>query len=190
MAIPKGMRDTYWVGGARYDQNALNKDWQDFGYEAVPAGGARGAGRALRPHHSHTALKWDRMSVPEWIEKYVPGGLTSPFGKLCYCDVISEYGGPPENQSALNLIYILGYNDSTDDGYQSPVASDARGLGRELAYARRQRSAHRRACARCRMARSLSAISSWRWRRTATAASPAPSTIAARRSRSWPIMSC
>ena len=60
------------------------------------------------------------MSVPESIEKHVPGGLNGDFGKLCYMDVISEYGGPPENQSALNLIYMLGYNDSTEDGYQSP----------------------------------------------------------------------
>jgi monoamine oxidase len=60
------------------------------------------------------------MSVPEWIDAYVPGGLASPFGKLCYADAISEYGGPPENQSALNLIYVLGYNDSRKGGYQSP----------------------------------------------------------------------
>jgi monoamine oxidase len=47
--------------------------------------------------------------------------MTSPFGRLCYEDVISEYGGPPEQQSALNLIYILGYDDSLGGrGLQSP----------------------------------------------------------------------
>jgi monoamine oxidase len=116
---PKGARDTYWLDGARYDQAALNQDWQDFGYKLFRQAVHEAPG-ANYHHHSHTALKWDHMSVPEWIEKYVPGGLGSPFGKLCYSDVISEYGGPPENQSALNLIYILGYNDSTNDGYQSP----------------------------------------------------------------------
>jgi monoamine oxidase len=50
----------------------------------------------------------------------VPGGLGGDFGKLCYADAISEYGGPPESQSALNLIYLLGYDDSAPDGYQSP----------------------------------------------------------------------
>jgi monoamine oxidase len=61
------------------------------------------------------------MSVVEWIERYVPGGMGGRFGKLCYSDVISEYGGPPENQSALNLVYLLGYDDSTKDGYQPPT---------------------------------------------------------------------
>ncbi|MEI9930066.1 MAG: FAD-dependent oxidoreductase [Rhizomicrobium sp.] len=117
---PKGVKDTYWFGGVRYDQQALNKDWQDFGYKLFRQA-VREAPGANYLRHSHTALTWDRMSVPEWIDKYVPGGLNSPFGRLCYSDVISEYGGPPENQSALNLIYILGYNDSTKDGYQSPL---------------------------------------------------------------------
>lgn len=116
---PKGAQDTYWVGGSRYDQAALNKDWQEFGYRLFRHA-VREAPTASYLRHSHTAKKWDRMSVPEWIEKYVPGGLSSPFGKLCYADVVSEYGGPPENQSALNLVYILGYNDSRKNFYQSP----------------------------------------------------------------------
>jgi monoamine oxidase len=34
--------------------------------------------------------------------------------------VVSEYGGPPELQSALNLVYILGYDDSRNgQGFQS-----------------------------------------------------------------------
>jgi monoamine oxidase len=116
---PKGAKDTYWLGGTRYDQAALNADWQDFGYKLFRQA-VRQAPGANYHHHSHMAKKWDHMSVPEWIEKYVPGGLSSPFGKLCYSDVISEYGGPPENQSALNLVFLLGYNDSREGGYQSP----------------------------------------------------------------------
>ena len=42
--------------------------------------------------------------------------MSTPFGKLCYQDVISEYGGPPETQSALNLLYVLGYFDSASSG--------------------------------------------------------------------------
>ncbi len=117
---PKGAKDTYWFGGTRYDQKALNNDWQDFGYKLF-RDAVRAAPGANYHRSSADARKWDRMPVPEWIDKYVPGGSASPFGKLCYSDVISEYGGPPESQSALNLIYILGYNDSTRDGYQSPT---------------------------------------------------------------------
>ena len=52
----------------------------------------------------------------------IPGGLGSQLGKLCYYVTISEYGGPPEQQSALNLVYILGYDDSRNgQGFQSKV---------------------------------------------------------------------
>jgi monoamine oxidase len=118
-ADPSGVRDTYWFAGRRYDQHALDKDWRDFGWKLFNDA-ALAAPRANYLHSSRIARRWDQMSVVEWIERYVPDGMNGRFGKLCYSDVISEYGGPPENQSALNLIYILGYNDSNKGGFQSP----------------------------------------------------------------------
>jgi monoamine oxidase len=118
-ADPRGARDTYWFSGARYDQHALDKDWRDFGWKLFNDA-ALAAPRANYLHSSRTARHWDNMSVVEWIERNVPDGMNGRFGKLCYSDVISEYGGPPESQSALNLIYILGFNDSNKGGYQSP----------------------------------------------------------------------
>jgi len=116
-AFPQDLNDTCWFSGARYTQKALNEDWQGFGYnlfrEAV-----RRAPNANYRHYSPDAHAWDHMSVAEWIDRHVPGGLSEPFGKMCYADVISEYGGPPENQSALNLLYILGYDASALSGYQ------------------------------------------------------------------------
>ena len=75
---------------------------------------------------TQTGFDWDHLSVVDWIEQYVPGGLDSTFGKLCYYVVISEYGGPPEQQSALNLVYILA----------TTTAATARGSSRR----RRRRS--------------------------------------------------
>jgi monoamine oxidase len=119
-ADPTGVKDTYWFSGQRYTQKDLNRDWQDFGWKLF-RDAVRKAPHANYQHSSRTAHAWDHMSVSEWIETYVPGGLTGAFGRLCLSDVIDEYGGPPENQSALNLLYILGYNASAPDGYQSPT---------------------------------------------------------------------
>ena len=116
-ADPHGTRDTQWFSGARYDQHALDKDWQDFGWKLFHDAVLE-APSATYLRASRKARAWDNMSAAEWIERYVPGGAGGRFGKLCYADVISEYGGPPENQSALNLVYLLGYDDSADDGYQ------------------------------------------------------------------------
>jgi monoamine oxidase len=116
-AYPPHEQDTYRFEGERYTQADLNADWQSFGWKLF-----RHA-VTLAPHanyqsYSQKAYEWDHMSVPEWIERYVPGGTGSRFGRLCLSDVISEYGGPPDAQSALNLIYILGYDTSRYNGYQ------------------------------------------------------------------------
>ncbi|MGA2760109.1 MAG: NAD(P)/FAD-dependent oxidoreductase [Candidatus Cybelea sp.] len=56
------------------------------------------AGRAL-----------DRTSVADWIETNVPDGRRSKIGALLANACVGEYGGDPEVQSALNLIYLLGF---------------------------------------------------------------------------------
>jgi monoamine oxidase len=57
--------------------------------------------------------------VPEWIDRFQPGGTASDFGAVCLQNVIDEYGGDPADQSALNHTMILGYDDSANGrGYQ------------------------------------------------------------------------
>jgi monoamine oxidase len=52
----------------------------------------------------------DHMSIVDWINETVPGGINSKFGQLL--DVASniEYGAESNEQSALNLIYLLGFS--------------------------------------------------------------------------------
>jgi monoamine oxidase len=53
----------------------------------------------------------DRMSIADWIEAYVPGGLESKLGQLLDVAYNIEYGAESKEQSSLNLIYLLGYSD-------------------------------------------------------------------------------
>jgi monoamine oxidase len=60
----------------------------------------------------------DEISVPEWFDPGHPlsnpilagFGPDSRFAKLMKTNVISEYGGNPEDQPALNLLYLLAWN--------------------------------------------------------------------------------
>ena len=52
----------------------------------------------------------DNMSIYEWIESRVPGGHSSPFGQLLDVAYNIEYGAETTDQSALNLVYLLGYS--------------------------------------------------------------------------------
>jgi monoamine oxidase len=52
----------------------------------------------------------DNMSIAQWIETYVPGGLASQLGQLLDIAYNIEYGAETSDQSALNLLYLLGYS--------------------------------------------------------------------------------
>ncbi|TVY09199.1 flavin monoamine oxidase family protein [Paenibacillus cremeus] len=75
----------------------LHKDFSDAGYPTL--------------YNSYTArgLELDQMSVLEWINRNVPGGSSSKLGKLLDIAYNIEYGGESSEQSALNLLYLLGY---------------------------------------------------------------------------------
>ncbi len=106
---PVGSTDTNWFNGGYYTKAqadadfaalypALKADLQAAGYPTT-YNSSTAAGRAL-----------DAMSISAWIQSRVPGGLTSPMGKLIDAAYAIEYGADCTDQSALNMLYLLGYN--------------------------------------------------------------------------------
>ena len=79
------------------------------------------------------------MSIYEWIESRVPGGHSSPFGQLLDVAYNIEYGAETTDQSALNLVYLLGYSGAG--------ALALRRVRRAIPHRRRQH-----ACSRSRSA--------------------------------------
>ncbi len=61
---------------------------------------------------SYTQRGWelDHMSIVDWIEESIPGGMASKLGQLLDVAYTIEYGGDSSEQSALNLLYLLGYS--------------------------------------------------------------------------------
>jgi monoamine oxidase len=51
----------------------------------------------------------DQMTLYQWIENYVPGKHGSPLGQLLDVAYNIEYGAETKVQSALNMLYLLGY---------------------------------------------------------------------------------
>jgi monoamine oxidase len=52
----------------------------------------------------------DRMSILDWINESVPGGAGSKLGQLLEVAYTIEYGADASQQSALNLLYLLGFS--------------------------------------------------------------------------------
>ena len=101
--------DTYWIDGARYPYDQANADWGTV-YSAMTA--ALRAAPFCQTWDSQipSGVALDNMTVNQWLDANVPGGLSSRFAKLMQSNAVVEYGLDPDQQSALNLIYLLGWN--------------------------------------------------------------------------------
>jgi monoamine oxidase len=51
----------------------------------------------------------DQMTLYQWIESFVPGGHGSPLGRMLDVAYNIEYGAETTVQSALNMLYLLGF---------------------------------------------------------------------------------
>ena len=59
--------------------------------------------------YTQRGLELDRLSIVDWIEESVPGGMGSRLGRLLDIAYTIEYGADSAEQSSLNLLYLLGY---------------------------------------------------------------------------------
>jgi monoamine oxidase len=99
--LPRG-EEVFLIGGARYTAAEAQADWEAFGYDAF-----KSAARELRKPARGARL--DAMSVPEWLDS-TQIGAHSRFGKLMQANTVTENGGDPGDQSALDLIELLSGN--------------------------------------------------------------------------------
>jgi monoamine oxidase len=105
--------------GHFFPQATLNHEWQDWAYRLFrEAANKKAPWPTLYNRHTSWGWRWDHTPATEWIEQNIRGGLKSDFGRLCRAVLLDEYGGPPEEQSSLNLIYLLGLYASSSSGLQ------------------------------------------------------------------------
>lgn len=110
-AEPAGSTETYYFLGRRYSAAQADADFEPVRKAAksdLTAAGYPTLWNSYKP----AGLALDRMSVYEWIETRVPGGHSSPFGRLLDVAYNEEYGAETTDQSSLNLLYLLAYQPS------------------------------------------------------------------------------
>jgi monoamine oxidase len=115
---PAGVSDEFRFGGRDWPQAEVDEAWQSWGWALFRDAVRKAPWPTQHDRHTPSGLRWDRMSVLEWIDTYVPGGTDSTFGRFCVSAVLADFGGPPAQQSALNLVYLLGLDSSTANGFQ------------------------------------------------------------------------
>jgi monoamine oxidase len=81
--------------------------------------------RTTYDRHTAAGVYFDRMTIYDWIARFVPGGHGSPLGQFIDVAYLDEYGRDTRAQSALNLIYWLGVQPDPSD-FSSVGPSDNR----------------------------------------------------------------
>ncbi len=108
-AQANGAEPFYYFNGAPYSHAAATRDikaiWQPLHRDLSQAG-------YPTLYNSFTARgqQLDQMSIASWIDQTVPGGRNSPLGQLLDIAYTIEFGEETTGQSALNLIYLLGFS--------------------------------------------------------------------------------
>ncbi|MFE1882765.1 flavin monoamine oxidase family protein [Streptomyces diastatochromogenes] len=83
----------------------LRRVWRKLHSDVVAAGYP-----TLYTSSTPRGRQLDQMSIVDWINESVPGGIGSKLGQLLDVAYTIEYGGDSTRQSALNLLYLLGYH--------------------------------------------------------------------------------
>jgi monoamine oxidase len=108
-AEPNGSTIFLYFDGAAYSYRDAVRDlkqiWQPLHRDLIEA-----SYPTLYNNYTARGAELDQMSITDWIDQTVPGGLGSPLGQLLVVAYTIEYGAECDIQSALNLIYLLGYN--------------------------------------------------------------------------------
>jgi len=123
-AQPKGTEDTYYFLGRRYPVSQADADFAEIRprlKQQVKEAGYPTTFDSSTP----TGRMLDAMSIYDWIESYVPGGHSSPMGRLLDAAYNIEYGAETKDQASLNLVYLLGFQPNAS-GFAIYGESDER----------------------------------------------------------------
>jgi monoamine oxidase len=109
-AQPNGTEDTNWFLGRYYSPNEADKDFQPI-HNTLQGQVQSTSYPTTYLIHTDAGVSFDQMSVYDWITQF-GGGHDSRMGRLLDVAYNEEYGAETKDQSALNLMYLLGFQAS------------------------------------------------------------------------------
>ena len=103
-----GTEPTYYFDGSRYSYAEAIDDIKAI-WQKLHADLSAASYPTLHDSFTPRGYELDHMSIVDWIEESVPGGIDSNLGQLLNVAYTIEYGADSAEQSSLNLVYLLGY---------------------------------------------------------------------------------
>ena len=107
-AQPNGSRDIYRFDGSYYPATRADADFLAMS-DAVAADLEAAGYPTAWNEFTAQGQSLDQMTVRQWIATRVPGGTQSKLGQLLTQAYEIEFGANAQDQSALNLLYLLAF---------------------------------------------------------------------------------
>jgi monoamine oxidase len=123
-AQPPHSTETAYFFGQYYTRHQANRDFEAV-YRAVQQDLLAAGFPTLYNSFTFAGFALDHVTVFDWIESRVPGGHASIMGQLLDVAYNVEFGAETTDQSALNLVYLLGSQPSPHS-FQVFGSSDVR----------------------------------------------------------------
>jgi monoamine oxidase len=108
-AEANGSEPLYYFDGQPYTYGQATQDLNAV-YQKLHSDVSAASYPTLYNSFTLRGQQLDRMSIVDWINESVPGGVGSKLGQLLEVAYTIEYGADAGQQSALNLLYLLGYS--------------------------------------------------------------------------------
>jgi monoamine oxidase len=104
-----GTEPTYYFDNAQYSLRQATLDLHDV-WPKLHSDVSAASYPTLHDSYTQRGFELDHMSIVDWINESVPGGIGSRLGQLLDVAYNIEYGAESTQQSSLNLLYLLGYS--------------------------------------------------------------------------------
>jgi monoamine oxidase len=109
-AEQNGTEDFFWLDDAYYTYAELSTDLNGI-YQKLHKDTTAASYPTLWNLSTQRGRELDAMSIIQWLDETCPnGGSKSKLGRILDIAYNIEYGAECSQQSALNLIYLLGYS--------------------------------------------------------------------------------
>ncbi|KGR79155.1 flavin monoamine oxidase family protein [Ureibacillus manganicus] len=106
-AEPANTETFYYFNGGPYTVEEATTDFLEI-YPRLQEDLDEVGEYTLYNHYTKRGFQLDHMSIIDYINEIVPGGIRSRFGELLAVAYTVESGAEAYMQSALNLLYLLG----------------------------------------------------------------------------------
>jgi monoamine oxidase len=104
-----GTEPCYYFDGAPYPFAQATGDLKGI-YQTLHRDVSDASYPTLYNSYTPRGYELDHLSVLDWINQNVPGGIRSRLGQLLDIAYNIEYGAETSVQSSLNMLYLLGYS--------------------------------------------------------------------------------